>query len=218
MNLSEWAKREIEIACERERGNKNRDEWDYGVACYESAYKAFQSLMEDGHSGLSIGFTKWILDRLIDAKPLTPIEDTPDIWKELSFRREGCTSYQCRRMSALFKDVYDDGTVKYHDSDRFYCIDKDEPDGFGWHNGFISNLLDDLYPITMPYSPATKPWYVYCSEGLFNPKNGDYDTMGIWYVLKPNGEKATIERFFKDSEQGFVEIDRKEFEERLRKA
>lgn len=115
MNMADWAKNEIEIACKNERGDKNPEEFDYGCACYESAYKAFQSLMEDGHSGMSIGFTKAILNRLIDGKPLTPIEDTPDIWNDLTDRQKDYTSYQCERMSSLFKDVYKDGTVKYHD-------------------------------------------------------------------------------------------------------
>ena len=77
--MTEWAKREIEIACARKRRDKSPDEWDYDCACYKSAYKAYQSLMEDGHSGMSIGFTKNILNRLIDGKPLTPVEDTPDL-------------------------------------------------------------------------------------------------------------------------------------------
>ena len=75
MNMTDCAKREIEIACaRRERGDKNTDEWDYGCACYESAYKAFQSLVEDEHNGMSIRLTQNILNRLIDGKPLTPIE------------------------------------------------------------------------------------------------------------------------------------------------
>lgn len=46
MSMTEWARREIEIACERERRlSEKEDDWDYGVACYESAYKAFKSLM-----------------------------------------------------------------------------------------------------------------------------------------------------------------------------
>ena len=77
MSMSEWAKREVEIACKRERGDdENPNMSDYGCACYESALKAFESLCEDGHSGMSIGFTKAILDRMIDGKPLTPIDDT----------------------------------------------------------------------------------------------------------------------------------------------
>ena len=29
-NMLEWAKREIELACKRERGNRPKDEFDYG--------------------------------------------------------------------------------------------------------------------------------------------------------------------------------------------
>ena len=82
MGMKEWAKREVQIACKRENPDRKEGEWDYGCACYESALKAFNSLMEDGHSGMSIGFTIQILNRLIAGKPLTPIEDTDDIWKE----------------------------------------------------------------------------------------------------------------------------------------
>ena len=54
-----WAEREVRLACEHERrGNgTNDDEFDYGVACYKSALKAYKSLAEDGHSGFSIGLT-----------------------------------------------------------------------------------------------------------------------------------------------------------------
>ena len=60
-------KNEIELAKKQEEKNAPDGEWDYGCACYDSAFKAFQSLCEDGHSGMSIGFTKNILNRLIDA-------------------------------------------------------------------------------------------------------------------------------------------------------
>ena len=59
MTRLEWAKSEIEIeiACNRECDDKDPNEWDYGVACYESAFNAYKSLMEDKHSGYSIGIT-----------------------------------------------------------------------------------------------------------------------------------------------------------------
>lgn len=41
MSMMEWAKREVEIASKRERGDKPESEWDYGCACYDSALKAF---------------------------------------------------------------------------------------------------------------------------------------------------------------------------------
>lgn len=70
MSMMEWAKREVEIASKRERGDKPESEWDYGCACYDSALKAFESLCGDGHSGFSIGITKGILNRLIERENL----------------------------------------------------------------------------------------------------------------------------------------------------
>lgn len=216
MEMTEWAKREIEIACKRERGDRAETEWDYGCACYESAYKAFESLMQDGHSGMSIGITKNILNRLIDGKPLTPIEDTPDVWNEVTFIEEkGVRNYQCSRMSSLFKEVHPDGKVSYHDVDRCYCVYKDSQESSSWRNGFISRLIHEKYPITMPYYPAAKPMVVFCTEGLNDPKNGDFDTIGVWYVLKPDGEKDPIERFFKEEIHGWDEITKQEYFERI---
>ena len=73
--MREWAKKEIELACKRENPDRKDGEFDYGCACYESAFKAFESLLEDKHSGFSISITKRILNRLIDRKVLTPIFD-----------------------------------------------------------------------------------------------------------------------------------------------
>ena len=219
-NMLEWAKREIELACKRERGDRPEDEFDYGCACYASALKAYKSLLGDGHSGMSIGYTKHILNRLIDGKVLTPIEDTPDIWNDCArYEYEiGYSTQQCKRMSSLFKYIYDDGTVKYKDIDRFVCVDKDDPSN-SWRNGFIGSLIDDKYPITMPYMPPSRQYTVWCTEGLSDPKNGDFDTIGVWYVDRPDGERDTIERFFKEDENGpsFVEITREEYEERMKK-
>lgn len=216
MSMTEWAKKEIEIACKRERGDKPETEWDYGCACYESAYKAFQSLLEDGHSGFSVMLTKNILNRLIDGKPLTPIEDTPEVWSDRVTIREGVTSYQCRRMSSLFKDVHPDGRVEYHDVGRCKCVCRDNPDGASWYNGFISKLIHEKYPITMPYYPASKPMVVHCTEGLSDPKNGDFDTIGVWFVVKPDGTREEIRRFFKEDGESWAEISEEEYHERVR--
>lgn len=55
--------------------------------------RAFESLLGDGHSGMSIGITKNILNRLIDGKPLTPIEDTEDVWNVCSRGKKWRSSY-----------------------------------------------------------------------------------------------------------------------------
>lgn len=216
MSLKEWAEREIEIACKRENPDRKEGEFDYGRACYESALKAFNSLLEDGHSGMSIGFTKNILNRLIDGKPLTPIEDTDDVWK-FSYEKDGVETYQCSRMRSLFKYVYPDGTVKYRDVDRFYCyeIGSDVP----FSNGFINRIAEEnVGEITMPYIPSDKPIKIYVGEYLVDPKNGDYDTLGILYCVYPDGRECRIYRYFKEVENSFEEIDEREWYERVSKA
>lgn len=210
MSMTEWAEKEIEIACKRERG-ENNDGWDYGCACYESALKAFKSLCEDGHSGYSIGVTKHILNRLIDGKPLTPIEDTEDGWSERSSVHNGYKSYQNKRMSSLFKDVYDDGSVKYHDINRFYCTNVSDPT-ISWYNGFVSNLMHGLMPITMPYMPG-KDIRVVCEECLYDLKNGDFDTLGVLYYIDNDGEHD-ICRYFKEGETSWEEISKEEYDKR----
>lgn len=214
MTMTEWAEREVEIACKRENPDRKEGEWDYRCACYESALKAFKSLIEDGHSGLSIGFTKQILNNLIDGKPLTPIEDADDIWRE-GHRRIGANyiSYQCKRMSSLFKCVYDDGHVGYHDNDRIVCFNNN---GISYHNSFIARTIEEMVgPITMPYTPTTKPIKVYADDYLYNHKNGDFDTIAIWYYITPNGKIVGVNKYFKNDGHGWVEIDAEEFNNRV---
>lgn len=219
MNMTEWAEKEVEIACARERADQDLSGWAYGVACYESALKAYKSLMEDGHSGMSISITKGILNNLIDGKPLTPIEDTPDVWYERCISKDDVVeSYQCRRMGSLFKDVYKDGTVKYTDIDRVLCF-YNYNDNTPWHNETVREIIDEMFPITMPYY-SSDPYKVYCTEFLTDEANGDYDTIGILYVKKGDGNKRhDINRYFKDSPDGkMVEITTREYMERRLKA
>jgi len=214
-NMESWAEREIKIACKYERADSGVEAgWDYGCACYESAYKAFKSLLKDGHSGFSIGMTKHILNRLIDGKPLTPIEDTDDIWNDIRDYHgdEGYTDYQCKRMSALFKYVYSDGRIKYKDIDAWCCVDLDN--GSTYHSGLVQRLMDEMYPISMPYFPPDKPTKIYCSDLLTDHKNGDFDTVGVFYAVKPNGERIEINRFFKEDGHDWAEIDGDEYAER----
>lgn len=217
MSMKDWAKREVEIACKHENPDRKEGEFDYGCSCYESALKAFNSLLEDGHTGFSIGLTKHILNRLIDGKPLVPIEDTDDIW--VDHGRWGDDDdqkhYQCKRMSSLFKNVYPDGSVKYTDVNRVVMIETTS--GTPWHNGLTSRIVEELFPLTMPYMPADEPYKVYCTELLTDPKNGDYDTLAVHYILKPDCERVDVNRYFKDGNtiyDGWDEISSDEFEER----
>jgi hypothetical protein len=215
-NMELWAEEEIRIACKRERGNTSENEWDYGVACYESALKAFRSLAEDGHSGMSIGITLDILNKLVKGQALTPIDDVDDVWEERGTYLSGAnyTTYQCRRMSSLFKNVYADGHIKYIDVNRFRCVTLNS--SACWSNGHVTRIASEYFPITMPYVPHT--YTVVCEEFLTDRKNGDFDTIGILYIRDNAGERKTVNRYFADCEEGWREIDPAEYVQRKRKA
>ena len=223
-DILEWAKREVEIACKRENPNKKEGEFDYGCACYSSALKAFKSLYDDEHSGYSIRITQGILNRLIDGKPLTPIEDTDDVWNISHANGNGEMIYQCNRMSALFKTVHSDGSVDYSSIDHCYCIDINNPKNT-YSSRLVRRIIHKLFPITMPYTPG-EPIKVFCEYFLTDKNNGDFDTIGVFYAFKEeNGEPIRIEinRFFrepfkneKESEEfpGYVEISKEEYDSR----
>lgn len=62
-----WAEKEVELACKHAaKTGRKEGEFDYNRACYKSALKAYNSLMEDGHSRASIQFTKDIQNNLAD--------------------------------------------------------------------------------------------------------------------------------------------------------
>lgn len=218
MGMYEWAEKEVEIACKKENPERKDGEFDYGCACYQSALKAFKSLTEDGHSGMSIGITKNILNRMIDGKPLTPIEDTDDIWNyTYDLEKESGKVYQCKRMSSLFKTVYDDGRIKYDDVDRIVCWDMNSD--ISYYNGFVKKIAEKyIGKITMPYEPSTESIYVYTKDYLYNPKNGDFDTIAIYGLKMPDGNRVYINRYFKCDDgidEGFVEIHYQEFLKRV---
>lgn len=212
-----WAKREVEIACEK--GNLNSME----RACYESALKTYESLCNDkhGYSEFSIKMTQPILNRLIDGQPLTPIEDIDDIWIPYGNFVDGTKIYQCKRLHSLFKDIHIDGTVTYHDTNLIYWVDIHDPNNT-YQLRSVREIIDKIFTIRLPYMPCN-PLRVYFEDFLTDKKNGDFDTIGVFDALKMENDKLTkliINRFFKkpegDEEGSWTEISKEEY--RARKA
>lgn len=77
--------------------------------------------------------------------------------------------------------------------------------------------MDELYPITMPYMPADRAFKIYTEDFLVDPAKGDYDTVGILYVITPSMDKVAINRYFKEAPNGFAEIDEAEYVKRKMK-
>ena len=215
------AQKEIELAIAAEkRSAEGTDDWKYGVGCYESAMKAYEALLDDNHSGMSIQVTKSILNRLIDGKCLTPIEDTDDVWNDITEHvgeTKNMKEYQCKRMSSLFKMVDKDGNATYTDLDRVSCVDISNP-GMAKRDGLATRLIDKLFPITMPYLPPARSYKVFM-EDLFLDNDGYYYAIAYLYILLPNGRKIDLNHCFKEDERGeLVSIEKEEFEERKKQA
>ena len=214
MNMSEWAKREVEIACEKEREEAwNDSDTNYGCSCLESALKAFESLCEDGHSGMSIHLTQSILNRLIDGKNLTPIEDTDDVWEECLSTEDGEKRYQCKRLSSLFKTIDKNGNVTYSDINR--CYMREIASNTTWDCGLVRKIYDEMFPISFPYEAPEKPDEMVCAEFLTDRANGDFDTIGVLYLKRHNGEQIPVYRYFKESENGWDKITFGEYKLRM---
>ena len=210
MTMTTWSEKEIELACKHENPNWDGKSFDYGCSCYQSALKAYKSLLSDGHSGASFGFTRNILVRLMNGLPLTPIAEK-DFENGNQYENDDHSMVtQCPRMGSLFQTKHTDGTITYSDIERAvaYHVSKD----YGVGYGRITKLVDEMYPITMPYWPPAEKYKVFFDEFLADPKNGDFDTIAALYLITPKGERVEINRFWTEKDGEMVEIDKKEYE------
>ena len=225
--METWVEREVKIAIAREhaadkedcekRGKKyNPKEFSYGGAIYESALKAYKSLLKDGHSGMSWAFTTKVLNRMMQHKVLTPLQGTDDEWHECTIRNEDSTvDYQNVRQTSLFKQVHPDGTVTYNDVDRVVSVD--EETGCGGHFGFINKEVQEfLPPIEFPYLPPSKPYKVIDRE--FDHTKacpGCFDTIAILRIECQDGQIMEVNKFYKEVDNTFKPISKAEYEGRL---
>ena len=221
MSMTEWAENEVKLACKKENPDWDGKSFDYGCSCYQSALKAYKSIMEDDHSGYSFAITKNILVKLLNMIPLTPIEDTEEDWNQLTWfdNNDNCEVYQCCRRSSLFKRVYKDGAVKYNDNERYYCIEIDNPKDT-YSGGGVGNILNELFPITMPYNPSVNKYKVYTDTFLalgYEGDNTDFNTRAILYCITPDGEKVEINKFYGEKDNELQEITKEEYEQRKAK-
>lgn len=181
-----WLDREIELACKYENPDWDGKSFDYGCSCFKSAERAFkaaaESLDKDGHSGFSHAMTIAIVKRLLDGLPLTPIEDTDDIWEQHKYM--GDNEFYCTRYSSLYKYVNADGSVTYHDINRCYGVEDGNEDAT-FYGKTIADVIDALFPITMPYFPSADRYEVRVKV--------DKDEGIIPYmIVEPDGTKHAV--------------------------
>ena len=221
-NMLSWAEREVELAIEREHEFERKDaeehgkkyntkEFSYGWAIYKSALKAYRSLSEDGHSGMSWSFTHEVLMRLMNDRPLTPLQGTNDEWVKVTEDKDW---YQNRRCSSVFKHVYSDGTVKYTDND--YVVGIDDENGHTHHFGLLDAEVYSRWPIAFPYMPYERPYKVYDRTfDSVNAERGCFDTVACLRIEEPDGTVHAVNKFWKKVDDRFEEITKEEYDLRL---
>lgn len=214
MELKEWAKNEIGLAIVKETDP------DF-VKSYNDAYLAFCQVMDIlEKSKKSSFFTKSILMELLRENPLTPIEDNESEWlligsgEDDENKEEVNFIFQHKRRSTLFKQTIVSNReykeVKYSDTDRATCIDIDTEEMYIGGVGMV--LLNELVPITFPYSP-NGTIKIYTEDFKYYEESETDDTIGVLYFRFPDGQMKEVKRFFKkDYKTGeMVEIDRQEY-------
>ena len=224
MSIYNWAEQECRLACKRENPNFDFDsnDFDYGCSCYKSALKAYKSLIDDNHSGASFSFTRDILERLMRHEPLTPITDDDFKGGTLIYSDEDLASMglkseiQCPRMSSLFRKETLDGKITYSDVDRAYCVNVENPSNT-FSCGMETNIINEMFPIHMPYLPKKGRYELYVQTFLTDKKNGDFDTRGVLYLITPDGERIDINRFYTEKNGEMVEISKEEYDKLLEK-
>lgn len=193
--LVEWAREEVRLIKEHDLKDNDPDELSikYAASCYDSALEAFEVLCNQDHSGMSIKMTQFILNKLIDIHPLTPITGEDSEWNECGRREDSTKIYQNKRYYALFKYVDADGTVSYSDNDYFAI--KDIHDGRCYSGGVASHIVKDekwLPEIKMPYMPLNRGFRVHVA---------DNDYANVIYIDKITGgtyeEPKYIKKFYK---------------------
>lgn len=217
MSMYDWARQEVQLAKAELKGNKN-DEAQYMIACYDSALRAYEKLMKDGHSGTSFTITRGILEKLMHEIPLTPVEDKEIMWKH-AYDRENEAVFQHKRMPSVFKMVNKKtGAVKFSDNDRILCKNLLGPDSAYFYNNFISRIIDGMFPIEFPYMPTREKYIVYVTEFLMDPANGDFDTMNLVSVKLPTGDARPINLYYKEENGRWSLITQDEWIGRKKKA
>lgn len=149
--------------------NGTRDEEQHEVN--QHILKMITIFAKEGHSGFSAGWATSVLNRLLQYKPLTPLQGTPDEWVHVG-DNEGVPVFQNSRYGCVFKEgdgqAYDIETRVYDDGQSLY------------------QRGGDRQPITFPYSPPSKPEVIKVNaEG--------YRTFQVDYVYDPANWECTYE-------------------------
>lgn len=201
MNLKEWARKEVELAVSHESHPEEAtpEQVDFGVVCFKSALHAFEVLVDENQGGDgALGLSAQILNQLINRQPLSPVDDIPENWEEIS-KDENGTTYRSTRIESLIRYIRNDGASLCTDASRYYCVDINNPNK-PFHGGLGAQMLDEMVPITFPYQPVGKI-RIFLEQFPTYPDKPTNDTIGVLYFRFPDGQMQNVNRFLKENHE-----------------
>lgn len=205
--------------------------WDITLKVYKTLINKYPYIFTS-----DFGYRNRVLQNIQELAggfPLTAIDNTNADWQEIpngaltKMRKANVVEkYRSDRLSSLFKEVYKDGHIEYHDNYR--VTTENFITGTEYVFGLSNLIYDEMYPIKMPYNHKSE-WgaKVYIHDFVSDPedKESNFDTIAVLFTKKPDGKIVSINRYFrvpKDDEEptygNWVEIKFSEFADRVRRA
>ena len=120
--------------------------------------------------------------------------ESPEYLKENGLKSE----LQCPRMFSLFRKETLDGKITYSDNDRVVVHDANGDSW--WHSGYVQKIVDEMFPITMPYYPSGEKYKVY-GETFYmvdgedkSSETRDFNLIKIYYIITPDDKRIEVNR------------------------
>lgn len=239
--MKEWARREVDLA-KTWLSDEDPETKETMSEEYEAAYRSYCNFLDEYEKLENTKIIKTVFAQLLHEENLSPIVDSEDDWTLVEGfdpaagnDNPGWSIYQCKRRSSLFKkvtygrktgEVDDLKAITLRDIDRAVCIDINKPDCM-YTGGMGPLVLDEMMPITLPYSPCGKI-RIFTEDFKYHEEyEGNMDTVGVLYFRMPDGTMKEVKRYFKEDHESkqMVEISQSEYlsrkkrvEERMNKA
>ena len=225
--MKEWARREVDLA-KVWLNVEDQIVKEMVSEEYEAAYRSYCNFLDEYEKLENTKIIKTVFTQLLNEENLSPIVDSEDDWTLVEGfdpaagndnpGYPGWSIYQCKRRTSMFKKVtYDLKTgevneITFRDIDRAVCIDINKPDCM-YTGGMGPLLLDEMMPITLPYSPCGKT-RIFTEDFKYHEEyEGNMDTVGVLYFRMPDGTMKEVKRYFKEDHESkqMVEITQSEY-------
>lgn len=171
---------------------------------YNSALKILRIFREDDLAYKTKLLALSTTQQILNQKPLSPIEDIPEVWDE-PYDIGGIKRCRCKRLTTLYKQVYPDGHIEYIDPSIYWCVTPRSNERFK-SEVIEFYFLSEYCQVKMPYTQPEKP-YIFTVEQFEAQWADEYlNLIAVLSVENPDGDKKAINRWLERTGEGWIEI------------